>query len=324
MEKTLSIRVHRRESVVQFLWLRPWRGGRFAHCGGNSIEMPFHESFMNYLPGMASYANQAQSRLIKLLFVLRQPLLAALAAFGFHYVAMAGGMLPPALVGRDEAGGRALAEQIRSAMPEEDSEIHGVFLVSAGKTRNRIPVVCEVKRHEGTWETIYQAEATALAGAERLAIIHSTNGPSRYFYARAAKPGGPLPEPAPVLPAAMEGPFAGSDFSLGDLGLEFLHWPGQCELKGEMRLGRPCYVLESTHAQPGGIARVKSWIDKESLGPLVAEAYDSEGREIKEFSLDSKSFKKDARGHWQVEEMTIENLKTHSHTDLKLDMPKAQ
>jgi hypothetical protein len=182
-----------------------------------------------------------------------------------------------------------------------------------------------VVRREGAWETIYQADATAAAGAERLSIIHSTNGPSRYLYARAAKPGAALPEPGPVAPAEMEAPFAGSDFSLGDLGLEFLHWPGQCELKsgnGYMRLGRPCYVLESTHSQKDGIARIKSWIDKESLGPLVCEAYDSAGREVKEFSLDSKSFKKDARGHWQLEEMSIENIKTHSHTDLKFDMPK--
>jgi hypothetical protein len=286
--------------------------------------MPFHEPFMNYLPSTASHANQAQSRLINLLFVFRQPLLAALAALGLNYTVLAGGLPLPAPAARDEAGGQALAEQIRSAMPEKDSEIHGVLIISAGKAKNRIPVVCEVRLHGETWETVYQTEATPAAGAERLAIIHSTNGPNRYSYARAAKPGAPLPQPGPVLPADMEGPFAGSDFSLGDLGLEFLHWPGQCQLAGEMRLGQPCYVLESAHSQTGGIARVKSWIDKESLGLLVAEAYDSAGHEIKEFSLDHKSFKKDAQGHWHLEEMGIDNKKTRSHTDLKFDMPKEQ
>jgi hypothetical protein len=245
-----------------------------------------------------------------------------LGAAGIGFAAMAGGMLPPAPVVRDEVGGKEKAEQIRSAVPEVDSVIHGVLLISAGKAKSRIPVVCEVKRHETTWETIYQAEATAAAGAERLVITHSTNGPNQYLYARAPKPGAALPEAGPVLPAAMESPFAGSDFSIGELGLDFLHWPGQCELAGEMRLGQPCYVLESTHAQPGGIVRIKSWIDKQSLGLLVAEAYDGEGRQIKEFSLDSKSFKKDARGHWQLEEMSIRNLKTGSRTDLKFDVPK--
>ena len=124
------------------------------------------------------------------------------------------------------------------------------------------------------------------------------------------------------MPAGLDAPFGGSDFSLGELGLEFLHWPGQCKLQSEQRLGQPCYVLESTRSQIGGVVRIKSWIDEESLGPLVAEAYDSNGAKLKEFSLDHKSFKKDARGHWRLEEMGIDNKETHSHTDLKFDMPK--
>jgi len=249
----------------------------------------------------------------------------ALAALPVHYTALAGGLPLPAPRVRDEAGGQKLAEQMRAAMPETNSEIHGLLLINTGKTKSRIPVVCQVKIREGAWETIYQAEATSTAGAERLVIIHSTNGPNQYLYARAAKPGAPLPELSPVLPEATEVPFAGSDFSLGDLGLEFLHWPGQCELlPREQRLGQPCFVLESTNSRKAGIVRVKSWIDEETPGPLVAEAYDSEGHEIKEFSLDHKSFKKDARGHWQLEEMGIDNKKTHSHTDLKFDMPKDQ
>jgi|GEM_PF-772878 len=260
-----------------------------------------------------------------LFFVLRGCLAVALAALAVHFTALAGGLPLPAPPVRDEAGGQKLAEQMRAAMPETNSEIHGLLLVSSGKTKSRIPVLCQVKMREGAWETIYQAEATATAGAERLVIIHSANGPNQYLYARAAKPGAPLPELSPVLPEATEAPFAGSDFSVGDLGLEFLHWPGQCELlPREQRLGQPCYVLESTNSRKAGIVRVKSWIDEETPGPLVAEAYDSEGHEIKEFSLDHKSFKKDARGHWQLEEMGIDNKKTHSHTDLKFDMPKDQ
>jgi hypothetical protein len=244
----------------------------------------------------------------------------ALAWVGLQCMALAGGMMTPEPVVRDEAGGKALAEEILTAVPVEDSEIRGVFIVAAGKNKTSTPVVCEVKRHGGTWETIYQAEATA--GAERLDIVHGTNGSSQYLYARAAKPGAPLPATAPVAGADLDAAFAGSDFSLGELGLDFLHWPGQSKLKGEMRLGQACYVLESTRPQTNGIVRIKSWIDEDTLGPLVAEAYDSGGHEIKEFSLDSSSFKKDARGRWQLEQMFIENKKTHSHTDLKFDMPK--
>ena len=298
----------------------------FALIQGGAAAPPYHLRYGNF--------RQTYTILSQLLLFLKNILVAALprceisglalalAALGFNDAALAGGMPPPVPVVRDEAGGQALAEQIRSSMPEKNSEIHGVFLINSGKTKRQVPVVCEVKLAEGTWETIYQTEATSTAGAERLAIIHRTNGPNQYLYARAAQPGAPLPEPSPVPPAATEAPFAGSDFSLGEFGLEFLHWPGQCKLKGEMRLGQPCYVLESTSDRKQGIVRVKSWIDEESLGLLVAEAYDSEGNKIKEFSLDSKSFKKDARGHWQLEEMGIDNKKTHSHTDLKFDMPK--
>ena len=261
-----------------------------------------------------------------LFFVPGRFLAVALAALGVHYTALAGGLPFPAPPVRDEAGGQKLAKQMRAAMPETNSEIHGLLLINSGKTKSKIPVLCQVKMREGAWETIYQAEATPATGAERLVIIHSTNGPNQYLYARAAKPGAPLPELTPVLPEATEAPFAGSDFSLGDLGLEFLHWPGQCELlpRGQQRLGQPCFVLESANSRKDGIVRVKSWIDEDTLGPLVAEAYDSDGREIKEFSLDHKSFKKDARGRWHLEEMGIDNKKIHSHTDLKFDMPKEQ
>jgi hypothetical protein len=277
---------------------------------------------MNHLPSLASYANQAQSRLIKILFVFRQSLAVALvlALFALNQAALAGGMLPPPPVLRDEAGGRALAEQIRCSMPEQNYERHGVFVVKSGKNKTEIPFFCQVKLHEGTWETVYQTEETPAAGAERLVILHSTNGPNQYRYARAAKPGAPLPEPSPALPADMEAPFAGTDFSLGDLGLEFLHWPGQCQLKSEMRKGQSCYVLESTNAQKAGIVRVTSFIDTKSFGPIYVEAYDSGGKEIKEFSLDS--MQKDAHGQYQVKEMGIDNTKTRSHTDVKFDMPK--
>ena len=114
-------------------------------------------------------------------------------------------------------------------------------------------------------------------------------------------------------------PLAGSDFSLADLGLEYLHWPVQRQLKGEMRLGQPCYVLESSNPQGGEIVRVKSDIDKDSGGLLIAEAYDTRGHLVKEFSLHGSSFKK-VNGRWQLEKMDIRNKKTGSHTELKFDL----
>jgi hypothetical protein len=88
-----------------------------------------------------------------------------------------------------------------------------------------------------------------------------------------------------------------------------------------MRLGQPCYVLESSNSQPAEIVRVRSDIDKESGGPLIADAYDAQGHIVKEYSLHGSSFKK-VNGRWQLEKMDIRNKKTNSHTELKFDLNK--
>ena len=118
-------------------------------------------------------------------------------------------------------------------------------------------------------------------------------------------------------------PFAGSDFWLCDLGLEFFHWPDQKILPNPTSLtrGRSYSLLESTNPDPGtnGYSRVRSWIDKETGGILKAEAYDARGKLLKEFS--PKSFKK-VNGQWQLQEMEIDNVQTGSRTRLEFDLPK--
>jgi hypothetical protein len=217
------------------------------------------------------------------------------------------------------ADGQALAERIRSAVPEENSEISGHLIIKWKDTVRDVPFVCQVLLTGTNWKTEYSTSATATDGAEKLIVVHSTNGPNQYLYAKAAAPSGSLPQLALIPPSQADIPLAGSDFSLTDLGLEYLHWPVQRQLKGEMRLGEPCYVLESSNTAPGGIVRIKSDIDKEYNAPLVVEAYDSDGRVIKEFSLHGSSFKK-INGRWQMEKMDISNKKTGSHTELKFDL----
>jgi hypothetical protein len=115
--------------------------------------------------------------------------------------------------------------------------------------------------------------------------------------------------------------FAGSDFALLDLGLEFFSWPTQVVVMREMRKGRGCDVLESRPAQPGLYSRVVSWIDQESRaqgqpGLLMAEGYDRNGKLLKEFEI--KSFKK-VGGRWEVSEMEIRNRQTKGSTRLQFD-----
>ena len=226
----------------------------------------------------------------------------------------------PALAADEPTTGQALAAQIRSAAPEDTNSVQGTLIITAGHQTKNVPVVCHVVLHDGYWESDYDTAATTNSGAEQLIVIHRPDTTNEYLYASAAGPSAPLPKPAPLsMEEAANTPLAGSDFSAGDLGLDFLHWPEQHKLKGEMRLGRPCYVLESRDPAGKPVVRVKSYIDKESNWPIVAEAYDASGREVKEFSLHGSSFKK-VNGHWRLENMDIRDRTKHSHTELKFDI----
>jgi hypothetical protein len=118
-------------------------------------------------------------------------------------------------------------------------------------------------------------------------------------------------------------PFAHSDFWLCDFGLEFFHWPAQKVLPKTTNLkrGREYTLLESTNPNPAtnGYSRVLSWIDKETGGILEAEAYDFNGKLLKDFA--PKSFKK-VNGQWELQEMEIRNVQTGSRTRLEFDLKK--
>jgi len=154
--------------------------------------------------------------------------------------------------------------------------------------------------------------------AERLTIIHAPGRPNEYLYSS-----GTNTSDRPILLAddLAARPFAGSDFWLMDLGLEFFHWPEQRLLKPEMRHNRSCRVLESINpaSDPAGYARVVSWIDLETDGLVCAEAYDRGNRLVKEFSVGS--FRK-VEGRYQLQDMKIRNAKTGRRTELEFDLKK--
>jgi hypothetical protein len=85
------------------------------------------------------------------------------------------------------------------------------------------------------------------------------------------------------------------------------------------RKGRDCYILESAFSNPNaqGYIRVKSWVDIESGGILQAEAFDRQGKKIKEFAL--TGFEK-IEGQWHLKEMEIRNLKNDSRTRLEFEL----
>ena len=107
--------------------------------------------------------------------------------------------------------------------------------------------------------------------------------------------------------------------------MEFFHWPTQKVLPKTTNLkrGREYTLLESTDPNPNtnGYSRVLSWIDQESGGILAAEAYDAAGKKLKEF--EPKMFKK-VNGQWELQEMEIRNVQTHSRTRLEFDLKKTE
>jgi hypothetical protein len=161
------------------------------------------------------------------------------------------------------------------------------------------------------------------APAEVLVVTHEEPLPNRYQHFQAAPERSGRGTNVTLLGNAAAVPFAGSEFWLSDLGLEFLHWPEQRLLRHEMRKGRSCHVLESVNPDPQGAAyaRVLSWIDIEHHGLLRAEAYGKNHKLVKEFSIGG--FKK-VDGKWQLKSMEIRNEQTDARTRLEFDLEIAE
>ena len=222
--------------------------------------------------------------------------------------------------------GRELAGRILEQRPEESFTNSGTLRIrdGSGKT-SEIPIRCEVLVTSTNWRSIYDIRRTSTPEDRpawaALSVEHSDHAPNRYTLYKVFPE---VEKSGPIYTNLSGGqamiPFAGSDFWLCDLGLEFFHWPRQKILKPyEMRRGRSCKVLESTdpHPAPDGYSRVVSWIDNETLGIVQAEAYGTKGKLLKEFY--PKDFRK-VNGQWEVGEMEMINVQTDSRSWIKFNL----
>jgi len=226
--------------------------------------------------------------------------------------------LPPAEQGE---AGQALATKWRDTVPAENAQYKGALKIrdSDGQT-DTVPLTFKIVVGEPSWQTIYEAGATARAAAQQLTIIHTPGKANEYLFAGGVKPGDPAGKPVRLTKDQAAVPFAGSDFWLMDLGLEFFHWPTQRLIKTEMRAGQVTKVLESVNPHPDrGYARVVTWLEKESGAPILAEAYAPDNKVLKQFSI--KHVKK-VKGRYQLQEMQIRNLRTDSRTRIEYDFEK--
>jgi hypothetical protein len=224
--------------------------------------------------------------------------------------------------------GRKLAEQILAQRPTENFTNMGVLKVrdSKGK-RSEVPIKNEISVTANGWQIIYEAAFTN--DAETFTIVHSNlstkdlpfSGSKDWLWDHIQsshhRPGGARTN---IFKADYYmAPFADSDFTIGDLSMNFFHWPTQKVLKKEIYRSCACTVLESTNPNPttNGYSRVVSWIDTESLGIVEAYAYDFNDKKLKDFY--PKDIKK-VNGQWQVQTLVMENVQTGSRSRLEFDL----
>ncbi len=216
---------------------------------------------------------------------------------------------------REREEGQALAADLRALRPVESfTNVATLRLRDADGTVRRLPLTI-INRVSGTpsWEVIYSAGGPR---PETLVMTRSADRPPEYEL----RSGGNPSSAESVGVSGSARPFAGSDFTLRELGLEFLHWPGQQVIPRSppaMKKGQPCKILESTNPDAPGYTRVRSWVSIEHQGLMLADAYDAAGRLVKRFSIGSLM---KVGGVWQLRDMEMIDEVRGTETKLEFEL----
>jgi len=221
--------------------------------------------------------------------------------------------------GGGEGGeGRRLASELRESPPPEDLDVRGLIRIREGSGQRRVmPFRYRVVLSGTGWTSLYETSGGDGVSPQRLMVVHREGHPNEYILEMLSAAGSAVPTRMTGDEAMVR--FAGSDFWLADLGLEYLHWPEQ-EIREDFRItrrkGRPCQVLESRHPSPaaGGYAKVLSWIDRETGRPIIAEAYGADGEVMKEFEVGGVT---KVDGVWQLKNLEMRDLRSDSRTVLE-------
>lgn len=218
----------------------------------------------------------------------------------------------PATVPDEKIDAAALLKEIVGRPPNGPSQMMGTLKIRGEEGYREVPIKWMTRVVGEEWHDIYQTPDSGSIPPEALVVMHREGARNRYEYQVSGKT-------VPGVSTNLFVPFATSDFWLGDLALEFLHWPNPKHIKTEMRKHRPCYVIETVNPSPeqGGYARVRSWLDTEYGGLIRAEGYSKDGKLLKEFQL--AGFKR-TEGRWQLKGVTIRNEQTDSFTRLEFNL----
>ncbi|MGZ8898791.1 MAG: outer membrane lipoprotein-sorting protein [Limisphaerales bacterium] len=250
-------------------------------------------------------------------FVLRAATLFLLLAFTVVSGTTAAAQPVRATSYNDTKGeGKALVQEILTRVPIEDSQILGLLKIRPPEGNIiEVPIRMTVRTVDRGWDDVYETQPVNGRVGEVFIVKHRGTNANEYLFGTYKTPE-EKPELKKLSAEELYRPLAGTDFNLFELGLEFLHWPAQKIVKKEMRKSRSCRVVESVNpnVKPGAYARVLSWIDFETSGIILAEAYDHNNKPLKEFSI-QKFDRKEKR----LREMRILNDQTESSTRLELN-----
>jgi hypothetical protein len=211
-----------------------------------------------------------------------------------------------------EIEGQKLVAKLRDLRPAQAFNNTGTMEIRRAD-RHRVPVYLKTVVQGENWLSIY-----GTGQSPTLVIAQSHDGPNTYV---SLPPAGVREIPNFDQRRDLRNsliPFAGSDFWLFDLGMEFLQWNRQRIVGTDTRKTQKCYVLESINPiqRRGAYSRVKSWVDMDSMAMITAEAYDSQGKLWKRF--EPKKLKK-VDGKWRLKEIEMRNFRTDSKTTLIFD-----
>jgi hypothetical protein len=231
---------------------------------------------------------------------------------------------PPLDRAEGERQAKLLVAHLLGQKPDQDCANRGSLKIrNADGTQREVPARFLVHVTPTNWQSVYEASPSGNSAGEKFTVIHAEGRPNQYLLGPSlSRAVGNSSAQKPISGNELMKPFAGSDFWLVDLGLDFLHWPQQRVVRKQMRKNLFCDVLESTnpHAAPGAYSRVVSWIAvnrPEEIVVVHADAYDSNDKVLKEF--DPKRVQK-IHGAWQLEEMEIRNRQAGARTKIDFNL----
>jgi hypothetical protein len=240
--------------------------------------------------------------------------LLALALAGLNQLEAAQPFEKPIVPADPDAAGRELVARLLALKPDENATNEAVLHVRLNRTNEwDVPLRVEVRVSETNWTTTYLANPSNSADQTCFTVVRTGQRAAEYHLRRDL--GDSVQQSSPTGPGLMV-PFAGSDFWLADLGMDFLQWPTQRLVLKEVRRTQSCDKLESL-APPGwtnGYVRVVSWFAIDSGAPVLIEAYDARGRMLKEFKPNEV---RKVNGQWRAEELEMNNWRTGSRSSLR-------